>query len=76
MFAATGTFIATSGFSWYLRSGRGLTNYNLVYGSLGTIVALMFWIYLISLIILIGAHLSSSIAYYKRLVIKSEKSES
>jgi membrane protein len=65
--ASTGTFLVTIGFSWYLRSGSGLTNYNLVYGSLGTIVALMFWIYLLSFIVLFGAHLSSSIAYYTRI---------
>ncbi|MCJ7703607.1 MAG: YihY/virulence factor BrkB family protein [Anaerolineales bacterium] len=64
--ASTGTVLATSIFSWYLGSGRGLTNYNLVYGSLGTIVALMFWIYILSFIVLFGAHLSSSIAYYTR----------
>jgi membrane protein len=65
--ASTGTFLATIGFSWYLSSGSGITNYNLVYGSLGTIVALMFWIYLLSFIVLFGAHLSSSIAYYTRI---------
>ncbi len=67
LIASTGTFLATTGFSWYLRKGSGLNNYNLVYGSLGTIVALMFWIYLLSFIVLYGAHLSSSIAYYTRI---------
>jgi len=68
-----GTFLATSIFSWYLTSGEGFSNYNLVYGSLGAIVALLFWIYLLSIIILFGAHLTSSIAYYTR--IKPETSE-
>jgi membrane protein len=54
----------TSGFAWYLQSG--LSNYNLVYGSLGAIVALLFWIYLLSLIIFAGAHLSAAIAHCKR----------
>jgi membrane protein len=72
LIASAGTFMATSIFSWYLGSRSGLTNYNLVYGSLGAIVALMFWIYLLSYIILFGAHLSSSIAYYTRIK-KSEK---
>jgi len=36
----------------------GILKYELIYGSLGTIVALMFWIYLISNIALFGAHLS------------------
>jgi membrane protein len=54
----------TAGFTWYLQSG--LSNYNLVYGSLGAIVALLFWIYLLSLILFSGAHLSAAIAYCKR----------
>lgn len=65
--ASSGTLLVTSGFSWYLSRGSGLSNYNLVYGSLGAIVALMVWIYLLSIIVLFGAHLSSSIASYYRL---------
>jgi membrane protein len=65
--ASTGTVLVTLVFSWYLKSGSGLTNYNLVYGSLGAMVALMFWIYLVSFIVLFGAHLCSSIAYHNRL---------
>lgn len=51
---------AANGFSWYLSSG--LARYHLVYGSLGAMVALIFWIYVSSLIILFGAHLSSAVA--------------
>jgi membrane protein len=57
--AASGWEIVTSGFSWYL--GSGLAQYELIYGSLGTVVALMFYIYLISWILLFGAHLSAAI---------------
>lgn len=49
----------TGGFSWYLGSGFG--QYQLVYGSLGAIVAFLFLIYIISLITLFGAHLSAAI---------------
>ena len=49
----------TTGFSWYLGSGFG--QYQLVYGSLGAIVAFLFLIYIISLITLFGAHLSAAI---------------
>jgi membrane protein len=69
--ASTGTVLVTLVFSWYLKSGSGLTNYNLVYGSLGAMVALMFWIYLVSFIVLFGAHLCSSIAYHNRLELQS-----
>jgi membrane protein len=51
--------LITSVFTWYLSSGWA--RYNLVYGSLGAVVALMFWIYLLSVIVLFGAHLSSAI---------------
>ncbi|MGI6740491.1 MAG: YihY/virulence factor BrkB family protein [Brevefilum sp.] len=46
-------------FTWYLSSG--LSQYSLVYGSVGTVVALLFWIYLTAMITLIGAHLTASI---------------
>jgi membrane protein len=53
----------TAGFSWYLRSGLG--RYQLVYGSLGTIVALLFLIFIISMITLFGAHLCAAIDHKK-----------
>lgn len=56
--------IATGGFVWYLSSG--IVHYELVYGSLGTIVALMLWIYIGALITLFGAHLSAAVARHSR----------
>lgn len=52
--------LAASVFAWFLRSG--LAQYQLIYGSLGTVVALMLWIYLCSWITLFGAHLSAAVA--------------
>lgn len=49
----------TAGFGWYLGSSFG--QYQLVYGSLGAIVAFLFLIYIISFITLFGAHLSAAI---------------
>lgn len=46
-------------FTWYLSSG--LSRYRLIYGSVGTVVALLFWIYLTGIITLVGAHLTASI---------------
>lgn len=51
--------LAKGGFSLYLSSG--IARYEILYGSLGTVLALMFWIYLSCLIILLGAHLTASI---------------
>ena len=50
-------------FAWYVSSG--LARYRIVYGSLGAVVALLFWIYLSSWIIIFGAHLSASVARHK-----------
>jgi membrane protein len=60
--AALAWEVAANGLAWYLRSG--LVQYELVYGSLGAVVALMFWIYWSSWIALFGAHLSAAIAQH------------
>jgi len=51
--------LLNNAFTWYLSSG--LSQYRLIYGSVGTIVALLLWINLTATIILIGAHLTASI---------------
>lgn len=56
--------MVTSGFQWYLTSG--LARYQVVYGSLGAVVALMLWLYLSSVVVLLGAHLSAAIAFQLR----------
>jgi membrane protein len=54
------------GFSWFLRSG--FAQYEIIYGSLGTIVSLLFWIYLSNLLILFGAYITAAaqFRYYPR----------
>ncbi|MDQ6812407.1 MAG: YihY/virulence factor BrkB family protein [Bacteroidota bacterium] len=52
----------TSGFSFWVNH---FNNYNKVYGSLGTILILMFLIYLNSLILLLGFELNLSITFLK-----------
>ncbi len=52
--------VVKRGFARYVSSD--LVHYRLVYGSLGTVVALLLWIYLSSWLILFGAHLSAAIA--------------
>lgn len=54
----------TAGFTWYLDSRFG--RYQLVYGSLGAILAFLFLIYVISFITLFGAHLSAAIEGWER----------
>ena len=50
---------ATALFSLYIRSGFG--RYELIYGSVGALVAFLFLIYILATIILFGAHLTSAL---------------
>jgi membrane protein len=58
-------------FTWFLRSN--LANYQILYGSLGTILALLTWIYLTGMITLFGAHISSAVAQMHRLHPEDEQ---
>ena len=60
-------------FTWYLSSG--LSQYRLIYGSLWTIVALLFWIYLTATITLMGAHLTASIQRSIQEKLRSQMAE-
>lgn len=60
VFSALGWLVATAAFRWFLDSG--MANYDVVYGSLGAIIALLTWIYLSAYITILGAHLSASVA--------------
>jgi membrane protein len=50
--------IATALFSLYLRSGFG--RYEMIYGSVGALVAFLFLIYILATVALFGAHLTSA----------------
>jgi len=69
-FLNTGAIMATAlavlssmGFSYYINN---FSSYNKIYGSIGTLIILMLWLYLNSLILLIGFELNASIDYSKR----------
>ena len=48
--------LATLGFAWYVRN---VTNYNLIYGSVGTSMALLVWMYLLAVIALLGCEFNA-----------------
>jgi membrane protein len=48
--------LATSGFAWYVGH---LANYNVMYGSIGTAIALLVWMYLMAAIALIGCEFNA-----------------
>ncbi len=69
-FFSTGSVIATMlavlssvGFTYYINH---FASYNKIYGSIGTLIILMLWLYLNCLILLIGFELNASIEYSKR----------
>jgi membrane protein len=71
MSALVGAFIAsvaweinTIAFTWVIKSG--LTNYEFLYGSLGTIIALLFWVFLSYFILLFGAYFAEADGYRKK----------
>jgi membrane protein len=49
--ATTFWLVVTLGFSWYVRN---IADYNLLYGSVGAVIVLIFWMYLLAVIALFG----------------------
>jgi membrane protein len=71
MSALLGAFLASSaweintvGFTWVIKGG--FTNYEFLYGSLGTIIALLFWVFLSYYILLMGAYFAEADGYRKK----------
>ena len=63
---ATALAVLTSvGFSYYINN---FSSYNKVYGSIGTLIVMMIWLYINSLIILIGFELNASVDLSKRSI--------
>jgi membrane protein len=60
-------FIVTMIFGWYLQS---YADYSVIYGSLGVAIALLVWMYMISLVILIGAEFNAML--YPRSTLGNE----
>jgi membrane protein len=59
--------LTSMGFSYYIDH---FASYNKIYGSIGTLIILMIWLHLNSLILLIGFELNASIDYSKRNIKK------
>ncbi len=57
LFASILSILATNLFSFYLEN---FGSYNRLYGSIGTLIAIMVWIYLIALILILGFELNIS----------------
>jgi membrane protein len=60
VFAAVTWIGASFLFSWYLTS---FANYNATYGSLGAVVGLMIWLWISTIVVLLGAELNAEIEH-------------
>jgi membrane protein len=60
VFAASAWLVVSSLFSWYLGN---FANYNATYGALGAVVGLMMWMWLSTIVVLVGAELNSEIEH-------------
>ena len=60
IFAALAWLAVSSLFSWYLGN---FANYNATYGALGAVVGLMMWMWLSTIVVLVGAALNAEIEH-------------
>jgi membrane protein len=51
-------WIATTLFGWYVQN---IANYNVLYGSVGAVIALLVWMYLLSIIALFGCEINAQL---------------
>lgn len=58
VFSAFACVASSYGFSFYINN---FANYNKLYGSLGMLIALMVWLYMLSLILLVGFEYNASV---------------
>lgn len=61
------TILLSSGFAFYVNN---FATYNKVYGSIGTLIVIMLWLYFNSLVLLIGFELNASISHAKEDKLK------
>ncbi len=54
---------ATAGFAWYVRN---ISNYNVLYGSVGTSIALLVWMYLLAATALFGCEFNAELERMRR----------
>lgn len=58
LFAAAGLLVASLLFSWY---AANFANYNETYGSLGAVIGLMMWLWIASMVVMLGAEINSEV---------------
>ncbi len=62
LLTATAWLVLGYGFAWYLRSG--FANFNVIYGSIGAVMAMMLYFYLSNVVILVGAQINAVLGHF------------
>lgn len=71
LFATVGWIVTSLGFSYYVSS---FGNYSKTYGSIGTIIVLMIWLYFSAIILMLGGQLNAVMT--ERVAVKKAKQKS
>ena len=70
IFATVGWLLSSFVFSYYVNN---FANYSRIYGSIGAVIILMIWLYLTSIIIILGGELNAFISIHKSIKIRARK---
>ena len=62
IFTAIGWIICSEAFSYYVNN---FNNYSMLYGSIGAVIILMTWLFLISILLLVGGEINATLSYWK-----------
>ncbi|AOV09082.1 ribonuclease [Sporosarcina ureilytica] len=71
-FSTIGWIVTTFGFSFYVGS---YGNYSTTYGSIGTIIVLMMWLYISAIILMLGGQINAVMSERKQALTAKEKSK-
>jgi len=73
LFSTLGWIIASIMFSYYVNN---FANYAVTYGSLGGVIIFLVWLYIISMVIILGGEINAIYLYYKKndLVFREDNS--
>jgi membrane protein len=62
IFSTLGWLISSLGFAYYVNN---FNNYSSVYGGIGAVIVLMLWLYITSIIILVGGEINAQVAFQR-----------
>jgi len=69
-FTSIGWIVCSEAFSYYVNK---FSNYSMLYGSIGAVIILMTWLFLISIILLVGGEINATLSFCKECKGKYER---